>query len=62
MGSMKKTHQSATHAFQVFKRHFAQPLDPDQRLVGVDKMLMFLKSIYWDERMKLGILLMALMD
>ena len=40
-----KTHQSAMQAFQEFEHHFAQLSEREQQLVGLDKVLFFLKSI-----------------
>ena len=40
-----KTNQSARHTFLECERRFAQLSLWDQRLVGVDKVLMFVKSI-----------------
>ena len=48
--SSMKTHQSAMHAFVEFECHFAKLSKRDQRLVGVDKVLMFVKSIDLKER------------
>ena len=40
-----KTHQGATQAFLDFERHFSKLLEREQILVGVDKVLMFVKSV-----------------
>ena len=52
-----KTHQSAMDAFLEFECRFAQLTGLDQRLVGVDKVLLFVKSIDRRERNAIGILL-----
>ena len=51
----EKTHQSATQAFLEFKHRFAQLSEREQRLVGEDKVLMFVRSSDWKERMDIGI-------
>ena len=53
--SSMKTHQSAMYAFVEFECHFAKLSKRDQRLVGVDKVLMFVKSIDLKERKAIGI-------
>ena len=53
--SSLKTHQSAMHAFVEFECRFAQLSERDQRLVGVEKVLMFVKSIDRKERNAIGI-------
>ena len=53
--SSLKTHQSAMHAFVEFECRFAQLSERDQRLVGVEKVLMFVKSIDRKERKAIGI-------
>ena len=53
--SSRKTHQSAMHAFVEFEYRFAQLSDRDRRLVGVNKVLMFVKSIDRNERKTIGI-------
>ena len=40
-----KTHQSARREFLEFEHHFAQLSRLDQRLVGVDNVLIFVKLI-----------------
>ena len=50
-----KTHQGATQAFVDFEHHFSQLSEREQRLVGVDKVLMFVKSIDRMERMAIGL-------
>ena len=50
-----KTHQGATQAFVDFERRFSQLLDREQRLVAVDKVLLFVKSIDRRERMAIGL-------
>ena len=46
-----KIHHSATQAFLEFKRCFAELSEREQGLVGVDKVLMFVRSIDQKERM-----------
>ena len=53
--SSTKNHQSAMHAFVEFECCFAQLSKLDQRLVGDDKVLMFVKSINRSERNAIGI-------
>ena len=53
--SSMKTHHSAMHAFVEFECRFAQLSELDQRLVGEDKVLMFVKSINRNERKAIGI-------
>ena len=53
--SSMKTHHSAMHAFVEFECRFAQLSERDQRLVGDDKVLMFVKSINRNERKAIGI-------
>ena len=43
--SLVKTHQSAKQAFLEFEHHFAQLSEREQRLVGMDQFLMFVRSI-----------------
>ena len=50
-----KTHQGATQAFLDFDRHFSKLSEREQRLVGVDKFLLFVKSIDRRERMDIGL-------
>ena len=50
-----KIHQTATQAFLEFERHFAQLSKREKRLVGVDKVLMLVRSIDRKERMAIGI-------
>ena len=50
-----KIHQSASQAFLEFEHHFSQLLPREQWLVGVDKVLMFVRSIDRKERMAIGI-------
>ena len=38
-------------AFQEFERRFAQPSKWNRRLVGADKVLLFLKSVHREEKM-----------
>ena len=49
-----KTHQSAMDAFLKFECRFAQLTDLDRKLVGVDKVLLFVKSIDRKERNAIG--------
>ena len=49
------THQSATQAFLEFEHRFARLSEREQRLVGEDKVLMFVRSIDRKERMDIGI-------
>ena len=51
----EKTHQSATQAFLEFEHRFARLSVREQRLVGEDKVLMFVRSIDRKERMDIGI-------
>ena len=51
----EKTYQSATQAFLEFEHRFARLSDQEQRLVGEDKVLMFVRSIDRKERMDIGI-------
>jgi hypothetical protein len=53
--SSLKTHQNVMHAFVEFKCRFAQLSEQDQRLAGVEKVLMFVKSIDRKERKAIGI-------
>ena len=53
--SSKKTHQTAMDAFVQFQSYFAQLMERDQRLLGVDKALLFVKSINRRERNAIGI-------
>ena len=53
--SSRKTHRSAMHAFVEFEYCFAQLSDRDRRLVGLNKVLLFVKSIDRNERMAIGI-------
>ena len=46
-----KAHRSAMKAFQEFEHCFAQLSKRDQRSVGVDKVLLFFKSVHREERM-----------
>ena len=46
-----KIHQSTTQAFLEFERCFAQLSEREQRLVRVDNVLMFVRSIDQKERM-----------
>ena len=41
--ALEKTHQSATQAFLEFKHRFARLSEREQRLVGMDKVLMFVR-------------------
>ena len=50
-----KTHQGAMQAFLDFESRFSQLSEREQRLVGVDKVLMFVKSIDRRERMAIGL-------
>ena len=50
----ENTHQSATQAFLEFEHRFARLLERE-RLVGEDKLLMFVRSIDRKERMDIGI-------
>ena len=51
----EKTHQSATQAFLEFEHRSARLSEREQRLVGDDKVLLFVKSIDRKERMDIGI-------
>ena len=53
--ALVKIYQSATQAFLEFKHHFAQLSEREQLLVGVDKVLMFVRSIDRKERMAIRI-------
>mgnify|MGYP006970544030 CR=1 FL=1 len=48
--SSVKTHESAMHVFLEFERRFARLSKRDRTLVGVDKVLLFVKSIDRKER------------
>ena len=50
-----KTHQGTMQAFLDFESHFSQISEREQRFVGVDKVLMFVKSIDRRERMAIGL-------
>ena len=50
-----KAHQSAMQTFLEFERRYAQLSERDQRLVGVDKVLLFVKSINRKEREAIGV-------
>ena len=52
---LMKTRHSAMDAFVEFEFRFAQLMERDRRLVGVDKALMFVKSINRRERNAIGI-------
>ena len=51
----EKTHRSATQAFLEFEHRFARLSERERRLVGGDKVLMFVRSIDRKERMDIGI-------
>ena len=51
----EKTHRSATQSFLEFEHRFAQLSKREQRSVGEDKVLMFVRSINRKERMDIGI-------
>ena len=53
--SSMKTHQSAMDAFVEFECRFAHLTELDRRLVEVDKVLLFVKSIDRRERNAIGI-------
>ena len=53
--SSLKTHQSVMHAFIEFESLFAKLSEWDQRLVGVNKVLVFVNSINLKERKAIGI-------
>ena len=53
--SSTKTHQGATKVFQEFGRRFARLPEREQRLVGADKVLLFVRSIDRAEREAIGI-------
>ena len=55
VGGIGKEPSKRTEVFMEFERHFARLLGREQRLVGVDKVRMFLKSVDRDERMKIGV-------
>ena len=50
-----KTHRGATKAFLEFGRRFAQLTEQEQRLVGAEKVLLFVSSIDRAEREVIGI-------
>ena len=50
-----KIHQSATQAFLEFEDRFAQLSEREQGLVGMDKVLMFIRSIDRKKRMAIRI-------
>ena len=50
-----KNHQGATQAFLDFEHRFSQLSEREQRLVGVDKVLMFVKSVDRRETMAIGL-------
>jgi hypothetical protein len=50
-----KTHQGAAKALQEFERRFAQLPEREQRLVGTDKIMLFVRSIDQAEREAIGI-------
>ena len=58
--SSVKTHQSATQSFPDFDSSFSQLSEQEQRLVGVDKFLLFVKSIYRRERVAIILKLLKL--
>ena len=51
----EKTYRSATQVFLEFEHHFAQLSKREQRLVGMDKVLLFVKSIDRRKRMTIGV-------
>ena len=51
----EKTHRGATKAFLEFRRCFAQLTEWEKRLVGVDKVLLFIRWIDRAEREAIGI-------
>ena len=51
----EKTHRSATQSFLEFEHRFAQLSKREQRSMGVDKVLLFVRSIDRKERMDIGI-------
>ena len=53
--ALEKTYRSTTQAFLEFEHHFAQLSEREQRLVGKNKVLMFVKSIDRKEIMDIGI-------
>ena len=53
--SSMKTHHSAMHAFVEFECRFAHLTELDRRLVGVDKVLLLVKSIDQKQRKAIGI-------
>ena len=53
--SLTKTHESVVHAFIEFECHFVQLSEWDQGLVGLDKVLLFVKLIDRKERKSIGI-------
>ena len=55
MGVIDEDHHSAMHAFVDFERRFAQLTELDRRLVWVDKVFLFVKSIDRRERNAIGI-------
>ena len=52
---LAKIHQSVTQAFLEFERRFSQLSEREQRLVGVDQVLMFVRLIDRKERKAMGI-------
>ena len=50
-----KTHRGAAKAFQEFGRRFARLPEREQRLVGADKVLLFVRSVDLKEREAIGI-------
>ena len=50
-----KTHRGAAKAFQEFGRRFARPPEREERLVGADKVLLFVRSFDLAEREAIGI-------
>ena len=50
-----KTHRGAMKAFKEFERCFTRLPEREQRLVGVDKVQLFVKSIDQMERMAIGL-------
>ena len=53
--ALAKTYQGATQAFVDFEHRFSQLSEREQRLVGVYKVLLFVKSIDRRERMSIGL-------
>ena len=53
--SSAKTHRGAMKAFEEFEQRFTRLLEREQRLVGEDKVRLFVRSINRAEREAIGI-------